>query len=80
MRNVLVRLFNSDGRPVQGAKVVCWVYQFAASGWKPEQYTDSNGETEFDLDIDAGGEIAISVNGVEKVSRSKPKGSYRLEV
>ena len=80
MRNVLVRVFNGDGRPVQGARVVCWVYQFAASGWKPEKYTDSSGEVEFDLDIDGGGEIALSVNGVEKVSRSKPNGSYRLTV
>lgn len=79
MRNVLVRVFKSDGRPAQGERVSIWVSQFLASGVK-EQQTNSDGEAEFNLDIDSGAEISISVNSSEKVSRGSVKGSYRIQL
>ncbi len=57
-----------------------WVYQFLASGSVGEKYTDSNGEVEFDLDLDSGAEISISVNGTERSPRAAPRGEYRFGV
>ena len=79
MRNVLVRVFDGNGRPAQKERVSIWVYQFLAGGVK-EQQTDSNGEAEFNLDIDSGAEISISVNSKECVSRGSVKGSYRIQL
>lgn len=79
MRNVLVRVYDSSGRPAYYAKVVMNIYQFAAGGQK-EAYTNSNGEAEFDLDVDNFAEIAISVNGNEKYRRGRIEGSYRFEL
>ena len=79
MANVLVRVYNSSGSPAQGIKVDLWIYQFLASGGK-EGYTDSDGEVEFDLDIDSGAEISISVDGSERVSRGAVRGSYRIQL
>ena len=79
MRNVLVRVFKSDGRPAERERVSVWVYQFAAGGVK-EQQTNSNGEAEFNLDIDDGAEISVSVNSQEYFSRGSVKGSYRVQL
>ncbi len=79
MQNVLVRVYSSSGRPVSGARVNVYVYQFLAYGYVPEQYTDSDGEAEFDLDVDNGAEISISVDGSERVGRGRIRGSYRIE-
>ena len=79
MRNVLVRVVKSDGRPAERERVSIWVYQFAAGGVK-EQQTNSNGEAEFNLDIDEGAEISVSVNSKEYVSRGSVKGSYRVQL
>ena len=79
MRNVLVRVYDSSGRPAQNARVNVHVYQFLASGQK-EKYADNNGEAEFNLDIDDGAEISIGVNTVERVSRGSVKGSYRIQL
>lgn len=79
MRNILVRVFNYEGKPVQSARVTINVYQFLAGGQK-EQYTNSNGEAEFSMDIDDGAEISIGVNGNEKVGRGKVLGNYRLSL
>jgi hypothetical protein len=79
-RNILVRVFDGGGRPVSGAKVSIWVYQFMASGLAASGQTAGDGEFEADIDIDASGEISISVNDKERVSRSSPRGSYRIEI
>ncbi len=79
MKNVLVRVYDGGGKPAHNARVSLWVYQFAASGSK-EKYTNSDGEAEFDLDIDEGAEISISVNSSEKISRGSVKGSYRVQL
>lgn len=79
MRNVLVRVFKSDGRPAERERVSIWVYQFASGGVK-EQQTNSNGEAEFNLDIDEGAEISVSVNSQEYFSRGSVKGSYRVQL
>ncbi len=52
MRNVLVQVLDSSGRPAQRERVSIWVYQFLAGGVK-EQQTDSNGEAEFSLEKNA---------------------------
>lgn len=79
MRNILVRVFKSDGRPAERERVSVWVYQFAAGGVK-EQQTNSNGEAEFNLDIDDGAEISVNVNSQEYVKRGSIKGSYRVQL
>ena len=79
MRNVLVRVFDSSGRPARGERVSIWVYQFLAGGVK-EMQTNSDGEAEFNLDIDEGAEISVSVNSVERVKRGSVKGSYRVQL
>lgn len=79
MRNVQVRVYNSDGKPAYYARVTVNVYQFMAGGQK-EVYTDSDGRAEFDLDVDEGAEISIGVNGYEKVSRGKIRGEYRVNI
>lgn len=79
MKNVLVRVFDGNGKPTQNARVNIHVYQFLASGQR-EQYTDSNGEAEFDLNIDDGAEISIGVNSTERVRRGSVKGSYRIQL
>ena len=80
MRSVLVRVFDAGGRPVSGARVVVWVYQFLAGGAVPEQYTNSSGEAEFNLNVDASAEISIRVNGTDKILRGAIQGSYRVQV
>jgi uncharacterized protein YciU (UPF0263 family) len=72
-----VRVYNDEGRLMHYARVNLYVYQFLASG-QYEQYTDSDGETEFDLDTDEFAEISISVNGNERVKRGSIRGEYRI--
>jgi hypothetical protein len=79
-RSVLVRVFESDGRPARDARVNIWVYQFAAGGFAGEQYTNSSGEAEFDLDIDDGAEIEVYVNGESKTHRMSVQGSVRVQL
>jgi hypothetical protein len=79
-RNILVRTYDASGRPASGLRVSLWVYQFLASGSAGEKYTNSNGEVDFDLDIDEGAEISISINGTERSSRATPRGEYRFSV
>ncbi|WP_395095199.1 hypothetical protein [Armatimonas sp.] len=79
MRNVLVRVYNGDGTSAKGVRVSLWIYQFLASGSK-EGYTNSDGEVEFDLDIDSGAEISISVEGTEYIRRGAVRGSYRIQL
>ena len=79
MRNVLVKVVKGDGRPAERERVSIWVYQFAAGGVK-EQQTNSNGEAEFNLDIDEGAEISVNVNSQEYFKRGSVRGSYRIEM
>ncbi len=79
MRNVLVRVYDSSGKPAYYARVTVNVYQFMAGGQK-EAFTDSDGRAELDLDVDEGAEISIGVNGSEKVSRGKIRGEYRISI
>jgi hypothetical protein len=80
MRNVLVRVYDSGGRPVSNARIGIEVHQFLAGGVLPYKYTNSNGEAEFDMDIDQSAEITIYVNGTEKVRRGSIQGLYRIEL
>lgn len=77
MRNVLVRVFDSGGRPVSNARIGIGTFGID-SGVLPNKYTNSNGEAEFDLD--EWGDINIYVNGDEKVSRGPIQGSYRIQI
>lgn len=79
MRNVVVQVFDGSGRPAQNERVSIWVYQFLAGGVK-EQQTDSNGEAEFNLDIDSGAEISVNVNSKEYVKRGSVKDGYRVQL
>lgn len=78
VRNVLVRVYDGSGRPQKGIGVVCHIYQFAAGGQKSGA-TDAEGRIEFYLDIDAGAEIAISVDrGRVQLPRGAVKADYRV--
>jgi hypothetical protein len=80
MRNVQVRVYNSEGRPQSQIKVVCFIYQFMASGQK-EAWTNSDGVAEFNLDVDSGAEISLSVdNGRVQVPRGSIRGDYRVQI
>lgn len=80
MQSVLVRLCDSGGRPLRDAKVGIEVHQFLAGGFKPNEYTNSDGEAEFDLDVDEGAEITVYVNGTDVVRRGRIQGSYRIQM
>ena len=80
MASIMVRVVGSDGRPRSSERVSVYVYQFGASGMKEAVYTDSDGEADFDLDIDTHGEISIYVNGNEKVGRGSVKSEYRITI
>ena len=76
MRYVTVRVLDSDGKPVQGAKVIVWVYQALSPAMHlPEKYTNREGAAEIDVDYS---EISISVNGHEKVKRGATQGQYKI--
>jgi len=78
MRYVTVRVVDSGGRPRSGVRVALYVYQFAASGMKDPQWTDSNGEADFTLDIDEGAEISVYVDGQERVGRGRVRAEYKV--
>lgn len=74
----MVRIVDSGGRPQSGIKVSIFVSQFLASGFRPEQYTNTDGEAEFSLDIDNGAELTIYANGQEKISKGPVRADYRV--
>jgi len=75
--NILVRVYNSSGHPVSGRRISIGTFGMNY-GVLPSQYTDSDGETEFN--IDDYGDINIYVDGDEKVKRGPIRGSYRIEL
>ncbi|MBC7529383.1 MAG: hypothetical protein H7308_17780 [Chthonomonadaceae bacterium] len=80
MKYVTVRVIDSNGRPQSDVRVSLLVYQTLASGMKTPQYTSSNGEANFDLDIDQFAEISVYVKGEERISRGSVKAEYRIIV
>jgi len=78
-RYITVRVVNSSGKPEYYARVTLWVYQFAAGG-SYEKHTNSDGVVEFDVDIDEGAEVSISVNGSEKVRRGSIRTPYTVTI
>ena len=79
-KNILVRVYNSSGGPVSGARVSIMLYQTLAGGMLPDNYTNSSGEAEFNADADSGAEAEIYVNGDKKVSRGSIRGDYRISI
>ena len=77
MRSVLIRVYNSKGRPVADARVAIGTFGINY-GVLPSKYTDSQGEVEFM--IDDYGDINIYVNGDEKVKRGPMQGNYRIQI
>ena len=77
MRNVLVRVFDSGGRPVSGARVAFGTFGIN-SGVLPAKYTDSTGQAEFD--VGEYGDVNVYVNGQEKLGRGPIRGQYRIEM
>lgn len=78
-RYVTLRVVDSGGRPKKGAKVGCYIHRFMASGFKPNQYTDSEGEVEFTLDDDS--RITLYVDGREiKPGERKPEAIMKVVV
>ena len=80
MRYVSVRAVNSGGHPVRDVRISLYVYQFLASGFTGAQNTNSEGLTQFQLDADQGAEIAVYVNGHEKVKRGSIKAEYTVVI
>ena len=77
MRNVLVRVYDSGGRPVFGARVAFGTFGIN-SGVLPAKYTDTNGQAEFN--IGEYGDINVYVNGQVKRGRGPIQGQYRIEM
>ena len=77
MRNVLVRVFDSGGRPVSGARVAFGTFGIN-SGVLPAKCTDSTGQAEFD--VGEYGDVNVYVNGQEKLGRGPIRGQYRIEM
>lgn len=78
-RYITIRVVNSSGKPEYYARVNLYIYQFAASG-SHEKYTNHDGVAEFDLDIDEGAEVSVSVNGNEKVRRGSIRTPYTVTI
>lgn len=80
VRSVLVCVYDSGGRPASGIPVTCFVYQMLANGQK-EAWTNDRGEAEFELDVDSGAEIALSINRAQReVKRGPIQGRYRVDL
>lgn len=47
---------------------------------KGPEYTNSDGEANFSLDIDDGAEITVYVNGNAKVGRGSVRSEYKITV
>lgn len=68
---VTVQVFyKSSGKPADGKKVALYVRRFMASGFTHNQYTDSRGETHFEVES-ADGEIYV---GGEKKFKGRLEG------
>ena len=80
MKYVTVRVVGSGGNPQSNAKVSLYISQTFASGMKGPEYTNSDGEVDFDLDIDEGAQVSVYVNGQERVSLGSVKAEYRVIV
>ena len=80
MKYATVRVVDSSGRPQANIKVSVCVHQFTAQGMKDAQFTTSDGETDFQLDIDDYAEISIYVNGSEKIGRGSVRSDYTVTV
>jgi hypothetical protein len=80
-RSVLVRVYDSSGRPAYNARVYLFVSMAGTGGGGLEKYTNQSGEAEFTLDgYDEHAQISVSVNGNEKFSRGPIKGEYRCSI
>jgi len=79
-RSVLVRVYDSNGRPAPGRRVTVWLFQFLASGSLPEKRTDQNGQAEFVFDADSGADLSIYVDGNAKVMRGQIRSDYRVSL
>ena len=62
-RHMTVRVVDGTGRPKKGARVGVYIHRFMASGFKDNQYTDSNGDAEFELSDDS--RVTLDVDGSE---------------
>lgn len=80
MKYTSIRVVGSGGCPQSNARVTLEIHQFAAGGMKGPQHTDSEGKTDFALDIDDGAKITVYVNGQEKVGRDKVRSQYQITI
>jgi uncharacterized GH25 family protein len=62
--NLSVQVLDSDGDPVEGARVAIRVHGILSGGFLETEYTDSDGQAEFTTfeDYDDSREITIYVN------------------
>ncbi len=80
MQYMTVRVVDGSGRPQHNAKVSVYISQTLASGMKDPEYTNSDGEAEFRLDVDTGAQITIYVNGNEKISNTSVKSEFKVTI
>ena len=76
MKYVTVIVTDSAGNPLPQVRVAIFICQFAASGMKEAEYTNSAGEADFRLDVDTNAEIEIYVDGNVAVPRGPIRGEY----
>ncbi len=76
-RYLTVRVVDPDGRPKKGARVGCYIHRFLSSGFKSDQYTDSEGQVEFTLDDDS--RVTPYVDGSEiRPGERKPEAMVKV--
>ncbi|HZT43348.1 MAG TPA: hypothetical protein VFA07_14360 [Chthonomonadaceae bacterium] len=80
-RNILVRVYDSHGKPAYYARVNIFISMAGIGGGNMEKYTNHDGEVEFVLDgYDEHAQISVSVNGSEKYQRGPIRGEYRCAI
>ena len=80
MRNVTVHVKWGNGEHQSNARVALWIYQFVASGMTGAEYTNSNGEAYFRLDVDSGAEVSVYVERQERIIRRPIREDYYVTV
>lgn len=74
-----VRVVDSSGKPRKRARIALYVHEFLAGGFKPDQYTDDEGQVEFKLDGHA--PFTLYVDGKEiKPGKQKPEAYVKIVV
>lgn len=76
--NVTVRVMRPDNRPYERARVDLELYQFLASGFVGERYTDREGYAHFNFDADQFAGVVVWVEHRTYTDRAGICPSYGI--